>query len=380
MELSNTAPTLTNPGNQAYGSGSIVNLQLEGSGLNPGDVLTYSAVGLPADLSINPTSGLISGTLSAPVGDYNVTARLTDQNGLFDEEIFTISISDFTSLLRINAGGPSFTFGNEDWISDQYFNGGLTFSSNSPIAGTTNDALYQTERYADTGTMTYGIPLSDGDYQVRLHFAEIFHNSAGARIFDVDIEGGQHQLTDYDIFTAAGGANIAVVETFMVTVTDGRLNIDFTTQIESAKISGIEINGINSSNNPPTIAPIAEQTLSEGSTLGIPVIAQDPDGEFAVLSVNSLPLFASFTDNMDGTGSLFLAPGFLDVGTYDITVTATDNGGLTDSETITIQVIEENAPPVVLVQENITLQEGTSAEIPVSATDPDGEVPILSCT
>ena len=241
--VGNVAPILTNPGTQVYNVGSNVNLTLEGSDLNTGDILTYSATGLPAGLGIEASTGLISGILSAPEGDYSVTVRLEDQDGLFDAETFTISISSVNSLLRINSGGPSIAFGSEDWIADQNFTGGLTFSTTAAISGTTKDALYQTERYADTGTMSYEISLSPGDYQLRLHFAEIFHTSAGARIFDVDIEGGQQQLSNYDIFAAAGGANTAVIETFMVTVTDGGLSINFTNQIESAKISGIEING-----------------------------------------------------------------------------------------------------------------------------------------
>ena len=112
---------------------------------------------------------------------------------------------------------------SEDWIADQHFTGGLTFSTTAAISGTTNDALYQTERYADGGTMSYEIPLPPGSYQLRLHFAEIFHTSAGSRLFDVDIESGQHQLNNYDIFVASGGANAAVVESFAVTVNDGGL-------------------------------------------------------------------------------------------------------------------------------------------------------------
>ena len=93
-------------------------------------------------------------------------------------------------------------------------------------------AIKRSERYADAGSMSYEIPLPPGDYQVRLHFAELFYTSAGARIFDVDIEGGQGQLSNYDIFIRAGGANIAVVETFMITVNDGGLSIAFGSQVE----------------------------------------------------------------------------------------------------------------------------------------------------
>ena len=157
LNSGNTAPILTNPGNQVFNGGSV-SIQIDGSDLNTGDILTYSAVGLPTNLTIDAATGLITGTLTALEGDYSVTIRVEDQTGLFDEEIFTITITNFANLLRINSGGPSYSFGSEDWIADQNFTGGLTFSTTSVISGTTNGTLYQTERYAEAGTMSYEIP------------------------------------------------------------------------------------------------------------------------------------------------------------------------------------------------------------------------------
>ncbi len=52
----------------------------------------WIASGLPAGLSINGTTGVISGTPTVP-GDYQVTVRATDVNSLFDEETLTISVA-----------------------------------------------------------------------------------------------------------------------------------------------------------------------------------------------------------------------------------------------------------------------------------------------
>jgi hypothetical protein len=43
-----------------------------------GDALTYSATGLPTGLSINATTGVISGTVAAPAGTYPVTVSVSD--------------------------------------------------------------------------------------------------------------------------------------------------------------------------------------------------------------------------------------------------------------------------------------------------------------
>ncbi len=53
-------------------------------------------------------------------------------------------------------------------------------------------------------------------------------------------------LDDYDIFATAGGANIAVVETFEgVNVYDGILNITLTRSIASATINAIAITSVS---------------------------------------------------------------------------------------------------------------------------------------
>ena len=54
-------PVVTNPGSQTSTTGTAVNLQVQATDPQ-GDALTYSAAGLPAGLSINASTGLISGT------------------------------------------------------------------------------------------------------------------------------------------------------------------------------------------------------------------------------------------------------------------------------------------------------------------------------
>ncbi|WP_162847598.1 Ig-like domain-containing protein, partial [Marinomonas communis] len=65
----------------------LVNAALGFNDPDLGDVLVYSAVGLPSGLSIDPNTGLITGTLAADAstqvasGDYNVTVTATDLLG-----------------------------------------------------------------------------------------------------------------------------------------------------------------------------------------------------------------------------------------------------------------------------------------------------------
>ncbi len=62
------------------------------------------------------------------------------------------------------------------------------------------------------------VRLSDQDrlakpYTVRLHFAELANNTAGQRVFDVKLQG-KTVLKDFDILSAAGGMNKAIVKEF----------------------------------------------------------------------------------------------------------------------------------------------------------------------
>src|SRR5207248_4058548 len=57
----NRAPTLTNPGSQAGRSGDVAALALSASDPD-GDVLTFSATGLPFGLAVDPGSGVIQGS------------------------------------------------------------------------------------------------------------------------------------------------------------------------------------------------------------------------------------------------------------------------------------------------------------------------------
>jgi hypothetical protein len=76
---------------------------------------------------------------------------------------------------------------------------------------------------------------------VRLHFCETFFAAAGKRTFNVSINGTQ-VLTDFDIFATAGGENIANIQQFTEAANaSGQYVILFTSEVNNALISGIEI-------------------------------------------------------------------------------------------------------------------------------------------
>ena len=72
--------TVTNPGTQTGTAGTAASLQIRATDSAAGQTLSYTATGLPAGLSINTSTGLISGTPTAS-GNNTVTVTVKDATG-----------------------------------------------------------------------------------------------------------------------------------------------------------------------------------------------------------------------------------------------------------------------------------------------------------
>jgi streptogramin lyase len=330
-------PAILDPGtvNASYGQ-SIAAL----GGTDTG--FTYSLIGaqigdLPTGLRLTST-GLLTGTPQAS-GIFQFMVIATDSLGHSGAQIYSLTINPGIALgpatlpvaalgapptnlaLAIDAGGPA----AGSFVADADFSGGIqsgAFTATIDTSGVTNPApqtVYQTERFGGAGDFTYSIPgLAPGiTYAVRLHFAEDFWSAAGQRVFNVSINGTQ-VLSNFDIFVAAGGMNKAIVETFNATAdASGQITIQFTnTTTDFAKINGIEIEAGYSQQLTATGGSGAGYTFSEIGTL--------PPG----LSLSSSGL-------LSGTPTA--------LGTYSITVIATDSNGASGSQPYLLTVAD---PPL----------------------------------
>jgi hypothetical protein len=144
----NSPPVVTNPGPLLHGEGEVLDVTMFGTDSDlPAQTKTWSATGLPPGLSINASTGHITGTVGAGAtagSPYSAKVRLTDSGAgdLFDEETFAWSITDTNPHAPVLATianktivqGSSLTFKANATDAD---GDGLTFSLVSPPAGAT---------------------------------------------------------------------------------------------------------------------------------------------------------------------------------------------------------------------------------------------------
>ena len=83
--------------------------------------------------------------------------------------------------------------------------------------------------------------LPNGNYTVKLYFAELYQTAANMRKFNVSINGVS-KLTNYDIWADAGGTYKGVEKVFTgIPVTEGQLNIAFTSVTNYACVNAIVV-------------------------------------------------------------------------------------------------------------------------------------------
>jgi len=158
----------------------------------------------------------------------------------------------------------------------------------------------------------------------------------------VSYEGWQTELPYEVSFDDAGIYSITII------ASDGKK--------EARKDVTVIVENVN---QPPTIKSIADATVMEHDTVNMAPQVDDPDGDDVVVSV-SLP----FTD-----GKWVTTTG--DAGVYEITVEVSD-GEYIVQEIFSLTVMEFNDPPQIFA-DDVTVTEGETVRLDVSAEDPEGE-------
>ena len=204
--------------------------------------------------------------------------------------------------IRVNCGGSGYTDSKgQFWQADNGFNGGWAGTPvTATIAGTADQKLFQTARYAQTNgsSLKYSFPVAPGSYHVNLYFSETYPGAEkiGGRVFNVKLQG-LATFQNLDIF-AAVGANTALVKGADILATDGSVSIELDSITQLADIDAIEITQsvgmpqLNLNFVYPDGTPVAgslNYSVTPASTLGTSLSGNQPlnSGHVTCLLVSS---------------------------------------------------------------------------------------------
>lgn len=196
--------------------------------------------------TISPT-GLYTSPASVPA-DAPLIVKATSTDDPTKSATVDLTLLKSIVPIRINCGSttPFTDAKGQVWAADYGFSGDTqTYSDGqAQILNTTPDMwpLYQSSRYRYTNEdFSYQFAVPNGHYRVTLKWAEYRGDNQGMRM-DVRVEGAR-VLRNFDPVAAAGDVRVAHDRTFVVPVTDGVLNLNFSGKADAVYV-GAAINGI----------------------------------------------------------------------------------------------------------------------------------------
>ena len=308
----NQAPVLTKPENQFNVEGDVIDLQVVASD-GDGDSLTYSATPLPAGLSIDQNTGLISGTIAAgarTLSPYNVQVSVTDGTETANESFF--------------------------WT--------VTLNNHAPVIVNPPD-----QESVEGDIVSFQIEASDPDNTPLTYTATNLPTGLAIDPATGLISG-----------TVSAGASSGSPYLVNVVASDGELTDDTTFPwVIKAVPAG----------QPPVVTNPGPQTNAEGDAVSLQVVATDADT--AALEYSSLGLppglfIGSTTGLIEGT----ISPGAAADSPYSVQVSASD-GHDTDTESFTWTVTA--GPANIALRGVSTAMSATGAKIKaLTITTPAG--------
>ena len=284
-----------------------------------GDALTYSATGLPAGLTINATTGVISGTVDRSAsqtggGSYTVVVTARDPSNATATQSFTIAVTN---------PGPTAV------------NDSASTSEDTPVTITVlaND----TDPDGDPLTVTAASALH----------GTVVRNADGTLTYTPDTNYGGPDTISYTISDGQGGTSSATV--------------------------AITVGGVNDA--PTPVGTLPAQTASDAATVSYPTAGafSDPDGDTLSYSATGLP--AGLTINATTgviSGTVDRSASQAGGGSYTVVVTARDPSNATATQSFTLTVTN---PGPAAVNDSASTHPGQAVTVAVLAndTDPDGD-------
>ncbi|MEQ9553211.1 MAG: putative Ig domain-containing protein [Coleofasciculus sp. G3-WIS-01] len=239
----NNDPTLLSPiADQTAQTKQFYSLDISDYFTDPdGDSLTYSAIGLPKGLNLNPETGLISGNLrNKAVGTNSITLTANDGNGGEISDVFDLTVNRGT---RNNGNAKPQLSPQNDWLDSNQF----TLNGQNPMAEGNQSLTLTGEPTNESpvlGTQLQGekelIDLRGQTSPVEANFIEIksearFDNSVGLYVIENEEGAVKDPMTGQLIHPGNEGyAQAALAQRVVSDVNRGM--VTFNTQLQGGSL------------------------------------------------------------------------------------------------------------------------------------------------
>ncbi len=382
----NNPITLNLPSDQSNNEGDTVSLATGATDVSLGaNTLFYGASGLPGGLSIDSSTGAITGTVSvgdAAVGGYNVILMASD--GTYsDQEGFAWNIGNALTLNLPNdqSNNPGDSVSLALTASDAHSGTTLTWSANQLppglSIGSSSGVISGTPSIGGDFTPTIGV--SDGTISTAVSFDWLINSSItitdpGSQSFNAgDAVSLQLQATDgspgtltYSISGLPAGLSLGsssglISGTLASTLTLGSYPSTLSVS-DGSNTAQLLIDWIVYPQSSVTLTNPGTQTGSEGSALSLTLSATDSSGT-PVFTASGLPSGLTLNPS-SGVISGTPSAGDSVLGPYSVQVTASD-GTYSDSQGFTWNISSPITLGLPSTQNN---SEGDSVSLSLSAS------------
>ncbi|RFU42295.1 peptidase [Actinomadura logoneensis] len=207
------SPQVTNPGNQTGTVGQAASLQI--SATDPGgSALTYSATGLPPGLSINASTGLISGTPTTQ-GTYSVTVTAKNTAGNSGTTTFTWTINPAGGGNCPSPGNKVTNGGFESGTAPWTTTSGVVSANGSGETSHSGTYFAWLNGYGTTHTdsASQSITIPAGCKASLTYYLHIDTSESGSTVYDtLTVKAGSTTLKTYSNANAAAGYSLQTVD------------------------------------------------------------------------------------------------------------------------------------------------------------------------
>ncbi|MCI2956046.1 putative Ig domain-containing protein, partial [Staphylococcus caprae] len=360
---------------------------------NSGQAVTNKVSGLPAGVSFDSETNIISGT-PTKVGSYPITVTTTDASGNKTETTFNIKVIDETAPTVTSIANQTKEVNTSiDSIKIEAIdNSGQTVTNE--VSGLPAGVIFDSETNTISGT-----PTKVGSYPITVTTTDTSGNKIETKFTIEVVDKTAPMVTSIkdqtkEVSTSIDSIKIEATDNSGQSVTNkvSGLPAGVSFDSETNTISGtptkvgsypIVVTTTDASGNEtitkftiqvidtikPVVASIADQTKEVNTPIdSITIEATDNSGQVVTNKVNDLPegvTFDSETNTISGTPTK--------VGSYPIVVTTTDASGNKTETKFTIKVVDTTKPMVTAIN-NQTKEVNTSIDsIKIEATDNSGQ-------